>query len=231
MHFIECQNCKRDIPEDTFTCPFCENDTGIYDNDFFSDHNLDKVEKLNLEVKFGLGQSAVKFNNPADLITNLWEKNFFESVPESSLPKFLPYKNNLLNHESLLVADAFLSFHGNSDDDIDKKLATSFETEILSVQKQNGSKYERKSKKDFQWKLPMLEVETRHGIYITYGKSDWVWNGFAKRAVSVWTQQTTRKGWLWIHEGISPSKTYTENQNLCEGCCNFQLTGKYTEPF
>jgi len=51
MDFINCKSCGSPIPEDSFECPICETDTGLYndddDDDFYhSDENKKKVNSF-----------------------------------------------------------------------------------------------------------------------------------------------------------------------------------------
>ena len=92
----------------------------------------------------------------------------------------------------------------------------SFETTIEDIKEQPGSKYLPKSG-ELVWGLPMLEITTPHGIYITYKETEWVFTQAKKDKCLVWTQSSTRKNWLWIHEG--PNEEY--DQQICQGCCNY----------
>ena len=97
-----------------------------------------------------------------------------------------------------------------------KILGQCFETTIEDIQEQPGSKYLPKSG-ELVWGLPMLEITTPHGIYITYQETEWVFTQAKKDKCLVWTQSSTRKNWLWIHEG--PNEEYDEQ--ICRGCCDY----------
>ena len=97
-----------------------------------------------------------------------------------------------------------------------KILGQCFETTIEDIKEQPGSKYLPKSG-ELVWGLPMLEITTPHGIYITYKETEWVFTQAKKDKCLVWTQSSTRKNWLWIHEG--PNEEY--DQQICQGCCNY----------
>jgi len=118
-----------------------------------------------------------------------------------------------------LKKNAHLSFVGNADTPIDTKSICSFFTKILGVRKQPGTKYMPKPG-NAAWRKPMLEVITKHGVYITYAEAKWVSTHFQNKKVLVWTENSTRDGWLWIHEATN----FTADQKvLCEGCCDADI--------
>ena len=117
------------------------------------------------------------------------------------------------------VKNAHLSFVGDADTPIDTKSICSFFTEILGIRKQPGTKYMPKPG-NAAWRKPMLEVITKHGVYITYAEAKWVSHHFQNKEVLVWTENSSRDGWLWIHE----ARNFTEDQKvLCEGCCDADI--------
>ena len=96
-----------------------------------------------------------------------------------------------------------------------------FETNIEKIIEQPGDKYLPKSSESL-WRLPMLEITTPHGVYITYIGTEWVYRQLKKNKCLVWTQTSTRQNWLWIHEGPNQDSM----DLVCKGCCDRYLRNR-----
>ena len=164
----------------------------------------DEIECINCERETGFHDHQ----NPVDVFVD----DNIELIVDTTV------SSNFTNNSDA-VKYAHLSFEGDADTKIELKSISSFSTEILGVRKQPGQKYTPKPGKSV-WKEPMLEVITKHGVYITYGTASWVTECFQHKEVFVWTENTTREGWLWIHEG----RNFSANQETqCKGCCGLSV--------
>ena len=55
---------------------------------------------------------------------------------------------------------------------------------------------------------------------VTYGEASWVTEYFQHKEVFVWTENSSREGWLWIHE----ARNFSANQKTqCKGCCGLSV--------
>lgn len=234
MESVSCKKCGNKIPEDAFECHFCGGETGIYDDyhnemDALADaHSKWYEEDLKKhggipprarDIEFGIGGDAIVIKGQDDYINSLVDLAWHDQSLGSSFGNFLPYAERSLDLKPSTKEQSYLSFSGDPKLDIHEKIRNDFFTEILSVKKQNGQKYKPNTPGGKIWSKPMLEVTTRHGIYITYAEATWVLNCFGRRQVNVWSEKTTREGFLWLHQGINFDPTIN-NELICAGCCN-----------
>ena len=173
----------------------------------------------NRDGKFGFGEGAIILKGFNDYRASLGSFRWFDQSEGSSFGDFLPY-SELQNNQNCIGSDqSHKSFTGDPNLPFDQKnqFTTSFYTEILSLKKQDGSKYSPKLKTDKIWSNPILEVGTRHGIYITHAQSSWLFECFERREVLVWSEESSRAGYLWLHQ--APPKD-PSGEIICAGCCN-----------
>ena len=225
MDFINCKSCARPIPEDSFECPFCESDTGLYNDDDYQDRLNDETEHT-----FGTGDDKLTFKNFSDFLESTIGVDWNKHSGKSSLGNFLNYSNTEHDIENDKVKNAFLSYDGDPKEPLYKKICYNFNTEIIAISKQSGGKYKPLTNKNKIWSIPMLEITTRHGIYITYSESSWIFKNFKNREVSVWSEKSSRKGWLWLHEAHNHN-FFNEDDLICSGCCNLKTVDSYEVPF
>lgn len=162
----------------------------------------DEIECISCGTAFYGDQNAIDYI----------EDDFGEAIVNSDV-------RSTFTIDSDEVKNAHLSFMGDAEEQLETKSICSFSTEILGVRKQPGEKYIPKSGNAY-WQKPMLEVITKHGVYITYAEAKWVSHHFQNKEVLVWTENSSRDGWLWIHE----ARNFTADQKvLCEGCCDADI--------
>ena len=108
MDFINCKSCARPIPEDSFECPFCESDTGLYNDDDYQDRLNDDTEHT-----FGTGVDKLTFKNFSDFWESTSGVDWNKHSKKSTLGNFLNYSNTEYDIEHDKVKNAFLSYDGD----------------------------------------------------------------------------------------------------------------------
>ena len=213
-----CRNCRVLIAGDSFECPYCGSGTGIFDDDGIPDWLLGdtKGDEEPIHGEFGIGRHAIAFKQGVFDDSPI-HGNWFDEANCLGVGKYLPYIAATPGTDASEDVQPYLSYSGDADRDWGDKTSYDFETEILSVKKQSGEKYKPISSDGVVWSRPVLEVTTRHGIYITHPDATWVLNRFNKRMVRVWSERSSRDGCLWLHQS-----TWDQVYDgvVCEGCCN-----------